>query len=306
MNRILLSILLVTIVAIVGVTNFLVLVDLADISTNNTPLSLGPATGDEILNRPLVRIGVVSRFAPNVIYAGYQPIMDYLNHEGTHRYELQLSTSYQDAVNHLREGKVDASFLGAWIFGHLESAEDLLPIAAPLNEMGRSEFHAVLVTRTASDLTSISQLTGRKVALPSPQSWSGTWLQTNGLSDVGLSVADLDSIHHFDHHQTVVWQILRGNFDAGVVKESVAAEYRSEGLRTIAVSRAIPGPPLVGRRNMDPDVLEEISRLLLTLDPGRPADRRVLDSWSDEFSYGFTAVDGQHYRDAFQPEGANR
>jgi len=306
MNRILLSILLVALAAIVGVTNFLVLVDLTDISTNNTPLSLGPATGDDILNRPLVRIGVISRFAPNVIYAGYQPIMDYLNHEGTRRYELQLSTSYQDAVNRLRDGKVDASFLGAWIFGHLESAENLLPILAPLNEQGRSEFHAVLVTRTASDLTSVSQLTGRKVALPSPQSWSGTWLQTNGLADVGLSVADLDSIHHFDHHQTVVWQILRGNFDAGVVKESVAAEYRSEGLRTIAVSQAIPGPPLVGRRNVNPDVLEEISRLLLALDPGQPADRRVLDSWTHEFSFGFTAVDRRHYRDAFQPEGTNR
>jgi len=306
MKRILLPILLVTLVVLVGVANFLVLEDLTDISTKITPLPTRHIIGDDLSHRPLVRIGVVSRFAPNVIYAGYQPIMDYLNHEGTRRYELQLSTSYQDAVDRLRQGKVDASFLGAWIFGHLESGEDLLSIAAPLNEQGRSEFHAVLVTRTASDLTSVSQLAGRKVALPSSQSWSGNWLQTNGLSDVGLSVADLDSIHHFDHHQTVVWQILRGNFDAGVVKESVAAEYRSEGLRTVAVSQAIPGPPLIGRRGVDPNVLVEISRLLLALDPDQPADRRVLESWTHEFSFGFTAVDRRHYQDAFQPEGANR
>ncbi len=306
MKRILLPILLVALVALVGVTNYLVLEDLTDISTKIVPLPTSPTTGNDLANRSLVRIGVVSRFAPNVIYAGYQPIMDYLNHEGTHRYELQLSTSYQDAVNRLREGKVDASFLGAWIFGHLESNEDLLSIAAPLNENGRSEFHAVLVTSEASDLTSTSQLAGLKVALPSPQSWSGNWLQTNGLTDAGLSVADLDSIHHFDHHQTVVWQILRGNFDAGVVKESVAAEYRNEGLRTVAVSQAIPGPPLVGRRGVDPDVLVEISRLLLALDPDQPADRRVLDSWTHEFSFGFTAVDRRHYHDAFQSEEVNR
>ena len=306
MKRILLPILLVILVALVGVTNYLVLEDLTDISTNSTPLPTGPATGNDLSDRPLVRIGVVSRFAPNVIYAGYQPIMDYLNHEGTRRYELQLSTSYQDAVNRLRDGMVEASFLGAWIFGHLESDEDLLSIAAPLNENGRSEFHAVLVTREDSDLTSTSQLAGLKVALPSPQSWSGNWLQTNGLSDVGLSVADLDSIHHFDHHQTVVWQILRGNFDAGVVKESVAAEYRNEGLRTVAVSQAIPGPPLVGRRGVDPDILVEISRLLLALDPDLPADHRVLESWTHEFSFGFTAVDRRHYQDAFQAEGVNR
>jgi len=306
MKRILLPIIFVVLLALVGVTNYLVLEDLTDISTRTTPLPTSPTTVNDLSNRPLVRIGVVSRFAPNVTYAGYQPIMDYLNHEGTRRYELQLSTSYQDAVNRLREGKVDASFLGAWIFGHLESAKDLLSIAAPLNENGHSEFHAVLVTREASDLTSLSQLAGLKVALPSPQSWSGNWLQTNGLADAGLSVADLDSIHHFDHHQTVVWQILRGNFDAGVVKESVAAEYRSEGLRTVTVSQAIPGPPLVGRRGVDPDILVEISSLLLALDPDLPADRRVLESWTHEFSFGFTAVDRRHYHDAFQPEGANR
>ena len=306
MKRILLPIIIVTLVALVGVANFLVLEDLTDISTKSTPSTVGPAARNDLSGRPLVRIGVVSRFAPNVIYAGYQPIMDYLNHEGTRRYELQLSTSYQDAVDRLRQGKVDASFLGAWICGHLESGEDLLPIAAPLNEQGRSEFHAVLVTRAASDLTSLSQLAGRKVALPSPLSWSGNWLQTNGLADVGLAVADLDSIHHFDHHQTVVWQILRGNFDAGVVKESVAAKFRSEGLRTVTVSQAIPGPPLVGRRGADPDVLEEISRLLLALDPDQPADRRLLESWTHEFSFGFTAVDRRHYQDAFQQEGADR
>jgi phosphonate transport system substrate-binding protein len=249
-----------------------------------------------------VRIGVVSRFAPNVTYTGYQPIMDYLNRAGTRHYELQLSTSYQDAVDRLREGRVDASFLGAWIYGHLAPDEDLPPIAAPLNAEGSSHFKAVLVARASSDLTAVSQLRGLRVALPSRQSWSGNWLQTNGLKDAGLTVADLDSVHHFDHHQTVVWQVLRRNFDAGVVKESVAAEYASEGLRTVAFSQPIPGPPLVGRPGMDSEVLTEISRLLLRLDPHRPEDKAVLESWTPEFSFGFTAVGRGQYRSAFQGE----
>ncbi len=306
MKRLLPPFFFLTLVALVGLANILVLDDLTDVRTKDITPSVGPVPAPDFSNRPLVRIGVVSRFAPNVIYTGYQPIMDYLNHEGTRRYELQLSTSYQDAVDHLRLGKVDASFLGSWIFGHLNDDRDLQPLAAPLNSQGRSEFHAVLVTNAASDLTSVSQLSGRKVALPSAQSWSGNWLQENGLSDAGLSVADLDSVHHFDHHQTVVWQVLRGNFDAGVVKESVAEEYRSEGLRTVAISQPIPGSPLVGRRGTDPEILGEIRRLLLALDPARLADRRMLDSWSHEFSFGFTAVDRDQFRNAFPTEGETR
>jgi len=295
--------LLILILVVLGLlANLLVLMDLTDISSQDPLPSLPFAVPHERVDRDPVRIGVISRFAPSVIYAGYQPIMDYLNRSGTHFYELRLSTSYQDAVNHLRARDVEASFLGAWIFGHLESDVDLFPIAAPVNAMGRSEFQSLLVTRADSDLTSIEQLKGKKVALPSAQSWSGNWLQTSGLAEAGLSAADLDSIHHFDHHQTVVWQVLRGEFDAGVVKETVAAEHSSEGLRIIARSKPIPGPPLVGHLDVAPEILSELSTLLLALDPDDPTDRQVLESWTPEFSHGFTVVPRGQYRRTFEPE----
>jgi len=305
MKRFLLPALLGALVLAAGLVNLLILEDLVDIGTGDPAIPPGPETLDETAPRPLVRIGVVSRFAPNVIYNGYQPIMEYLEREGFYRYELQLSTSYQDAVDRL-EGRVDASFLGAWIYSHLVADENLVPILAPLNAQGRSEFHAVLVTSAESDMHSLSDLRNLRVALPSPQSFSGNWLQSNGLKESGLTPADLDTLHHFAHHPTVVWQVLRGNFDAGVVKESVAAKYADEGLRRVAVSQAIPGPPLVGRRDVPPAVMAEIKSLLLALDRDQPDDRRVLDSWTPEFSHGFTAVDRDDYRHAFSPEEVQR
>jgi len=298
--------LLAALVLVVGLANVVVLEDLADIRSEHSGLQAGTDAPDRDADRPLVRISVVSRFAPNVIYNGYQPILEYLEREGTRRYELQLSTSYQDAVDHLREGRVDASFLGAWIYSHLESREDLVPLVAPLNAQGRSEFHAVLIARSDSPLRSMADLEGERVALPSSQSFSGNWLRTYGLAEVGLVPADLDSLHHFAHHTTVVWRVLGKDFDAGVVKESVADRYENEGLRRVATSRAIPGPPLVGRRGADPAALEEIRTLLLALDPDDPADRRVLDSWTPEFSHGFTAVGPEDYRDAFRAEEDSR
>ena len=287
-------------------TSWFVLRDLGDIrSVPGMPLATA-AGGDAGPQRPSVRIGVISRFAPNVIYAGYQPIMDYLNRHGSHHYELALSTSYLDAVEHLRAGEVAASFLGAWIYAHLEADSALVPLVAPLNARGRSEFHAVLVVGQASTLRSPVDLRGRKVAVPSPQSWSGNWLQTTGLVEVGLSTADLDTIHHFDHHQTVAWQVLRGLFHAGVVKESVAAEFRREGLRELARSGPIPGPPLVCSLHAPPAVLAEIRDLLLALDPDDPDDRAVLASWTREFSHGFTAVDRQLYLEAFDVKERDR
>jgi phosphonate transport system substrate-binding protein len=143
----------------------------------------------------------------------------------------------------------------------------------------------VLVTGPDSDINSLRQLADRKRA-----------------AAVGLTAADLDSLHHFDHHQTVVWQVLRGQLDAGVVKEAVAEKYYGEGLRPVARSAAIPGPPLVGNRIAPGAALDEITRLLPALDPADPRDRAVLDSWTPEFSNGFIRVDqARYHRSADRP-----
>lgn len=306
MNRVFSTFFIILALAGLLLINGFVLRDLEDIS-QSTPMP----QGKNIVPRPhsqkqLIRIGVISRFAPNIIYAGYQPIMDYLNRNGTFTYELRLSTSYQDAVDRLRNREVTASFLGAWITSGLEPDSELVPMLAPLNAEGKCEFHAVLVTGPGSGLSSLDQLAGNSVALPSQQSWSGNWLQMTGLPGAGLSVADLDSLHHFDHHQTVVWQVLGGHFDAGVVKESVAKKYATEGLQSVVRSVPIPGPPLVGNRFAPEAALEEITRLLLALDPDNPRDRAILESWTQEFSYGFSPVDQAQYNRAFIGQGVRQ
>jgi len=305
MNRVV-SLLLILLAAVgLLAANRYVLNDLLDIG-ESFPLPAGLSVTAEDVSGTAdddpVRIGVVSRFAPNIIYSGYQPIMDYLNRRGSRQYELRLSTGYQDAVDRLLQGEVTASFLGAWITSRLDPESQLVPLVAPLNRRGKSEFRAVLVTGPGSDLRSLADLARRKVALPSKQAWSGNWLQTTGLPGVGLSTADLDSIQHFDYHETVVWQVLGGNFDAGVVKESVARNYAKEGLRTVTMSPPIPGPPLVGNPQANGAAIAEITSLLLALDPDEAPDREILDSWTEEFSFGFCPVSRDNYSHVFRDQ----
>jgi phosphonate transport system substrate-binding protein len=280
------------------VANRAVLQDLQDIRTEHLPAAK-PAAPADTPPVQIIRIGVISRFAPNIIFSGYQPVLDYLNANSNYRFELRLSTSYQDAVDKLQRREVVASFLGSWIFSHLSDPQGLVPLVAPRNAQGESAFHAVLVTRAGSQLGHLSDLAGARVALPSADSWSGNWLQLEGLPSVGLVAADLDSIHHFDHHQTVVWQVLRGHFDAGVVKESVANRYRREGLRRVALAPSIPGSPLVARRDAPREVIETLTRLLLELNADSPDHQALLTNWTPEFAYGFLPVTRADYEEAF-------
>jgi len=280
------------------VASWAVLQDLQDIREQASFPAAGVITA-ESTGDPVMRIGVVSRFAPNIIFSGYQPVIDYLNANSDYHFELRLSTSYQDAVDKLQGREVVASFLGAWIYSHMSDTHDLMPLAAPRNAAGKSAFNAVLVAKTTSQLHDLRDLTGLRVALPSADSWSGNWLQIEGLPSVGLAPADLDTLHHFDHHQTVVWQVLRGHFDAGVVKESVAARYLREGLRRVVLAPSIPGPPLVAHRDGPAKVIGILTRLLLDLDAGDPADQSILAGWTPEFAFGFLPVTEADYTEVF-------
>jgi phosphonate transport system substrate-binding protein len=253
----------------------------------------GPAAAPD--RRPVVRVGVISRYAPTLTYERYQPLMDYLSAKGSYRYELRLSATYEDAAEQLHRGEVVASFFGTWIYARLGPRLGLAPVLAPRNEDGGTTYHAALIVPAGSGITRVAELAGRRVALPSRSSFAGNWLAAEALPAVGLSLADLDSVHHFEFHQTVVHRVLAGEFDAGVVREAVAQEFEGQGVRVIARTGAFPGPPLVAPAGHPHPAVAEMTHLLLALDPREPTDAPWLRGWAREFAHGFVAVDTRTY-----------
>ncbi len=282
--------------------NFLVFQKLLDIRHKNAPMPTQSSYFQSLAHPPsqtVVRVGVVSKYAPNIIYRLYQPIIDYLNIHSSNHHQLALSESYQDAARSLRLGEVQASFLGAWMCHNLPSDSGLIPVAMPLNAQGVSQFQVVLVTAENSTVRGLEDLKSCKVAVPSDQAFSGNWLQNGGLESAGLKLADLDTIQHFQHHETVIWQVLRGNFAAGVVKESLALKYQTRGLRTVAISPAIPGPPLVICKTNQSAEVQELIQLMLDLDYNNPQDQALMESWTPEFAYGFIPVSSRSFKEDF-------
>jgi phosphonate transport system substrate-binding protein len=272
--------------------NALVLARLLDLgrSPRTPPASAGPPD-----RRPVVRVGVISRYAPTLTYERYQPLMDYLSARGSYRYELRLSATYEDAAEQLHRGEVAASFFGTWIYARLGPRLGLVPVLAPRNEDGGTTYHAALVVTTGSRIARVADLAGRRVALPSRSSFAGNWLAAEALPAAGLSLADLDSVHHFEFHQTVVHRVLAGEFDAGVVREAVAQEFEGHGIRIIARTGPFPGPPLVAPAGHPHPAVAEMARLLLALDPRHAPDARRMSGWTREFAHGFVAVDTRTY-----------
>ncbi len=245
-----------------------------------------------------IAVGVISRYTPTTIYQGYQPMMDYLTEATPYRFDLKLGRTYWETVELLASGKVEVAFLGRKVYLQARDKYGLQAILKPLNDDYQPQFQDAVITRTESRIRSLADLADCRVALPSQESFSGNWLRAEGFS-VGSGRHQLKEVRHFEHHHTVVYQVLRGNFDAGVVRESVAEEYDGRGIRIIARSQPVPGSPIVIGPRHDPSAIAAFKRALLAVDPRKPEFAERVAAWDTEFRHGFAAATDRDY-DAVQ------
>ncbi len=266
-----------------------------DISSVDTAVpSLAESNGDRAV-KDTVYVGVISRFSPNLIYEGYQPIMDYLSDATPYQFALRLSSSYEETISQLDRGDIQAAFLGTFLYLQARQSHPIKCLLKPLNSQFQPYFHSVLVTRADSPIQSIADLAGKRLALPSPLSFSGNWALKVALQEHGLRASDLDSVHYFGFHHTVIYEVLRGNFDAGAVKDRVAEEFTNKGIRILAVSDPIPGSPIIVKSDLDSTISNAMKTALLKIDIRNPEDKKIVKNWDPEFFFGFTIAQDTDY-----------
>lgn len=242
-------------------------------------------------NRPIVYFGVVSRYSPHLLYEGYQPLMDYLSRETPYRFRLRLSRTYRETIDQLTRGDVAAAFLGTYIYIQNRSEKHLRCILKPLNKNGKPFFNSVVITGPKSSIATLSDLKGTRLALPSPYSYSANWL----FKETFLTPADFDSIRHFDFHNTVVYRVLKGDFDVGVVKDRATEKFTDAGIRIIYRSAPIPASPIVVHENTNPEITRAITAAFLKVDSQKARYRKMLQNWDSEFQYGFAPATDAEY-----------
>jgi phosphonate transport system substrate-binding protein len=290
------SILIVATALVIGllIAGYYFLVFFEDISTPPSQASQ-PSPAKVAQGKPVVYVGVISRYTPTTIYQGYQPIMDYLTEATPYRFELKLGRTYWETVELLANGKVTVAFLGRKVYLQGRDRHGLVAILKPLNDDFQSTFQDAVITRNDSGIRSLQDLVGRSVALPSQDSYSGNWLKAEGFTAGGQGEFPLKKVQHFEHHHTVVYQVLRGNFDAGVVRESVAEEYEGKGISIVARAKPVPGSPIVTTKHHDPAIVGAFTRALLAVDPRKPEFADRMAAWDTEFRHGFAAATDRDY-----------
>jgi phosphate/phosphite/phosphonate ABC transporter binding protein len=245
-------------------------------------------------NRTL-RFGVIPRDNPRIMYEKYQPLLDYLSARTPYAYELVLKKSYEETVAALASGETDIALLGPLTYLEAHAKHGALSILKPRGADGSARYKSVIIKKKDNPLKGPSDLKGKSIAFASSKSTSGNLVPRYLLANAGIHLEDLKGYANYDFQDSVVKAVLKGQYSAGTVRDSVARKYMRLGIETIAESEDIPTGPLVVMPGISFSVVENIKRALLDLNPSDENGQKILKRLDDDFRNGFAeASDGDY------------
>lgn len=245
--------------------------------------------------KPSVKFGVITRYNPVIMYKNYQPILDYLTEHTPYRFELKLGKTYEDAVNFLQNRDTDLASFGAVTYIEAHKKYGAKAILRPLNKDGSAFYRSITVVRNDSDIKILSDLRNRSFAFASIKSTSGNLIPRYYLAKAGVHLKDLRSYVNLRHHDSVAKAVLKGEYDAGSMKDVIALKYIPKGLRIIFVSDPIPSVPFAVRNDAPEEFVESVKKALLAIDPGSPHYKKIGRYWDEEFKNGFIEANDSDY-----------
>jgi phosphonate transport system substrate-binding protein len=205
------------------------------------------------------------------VYNTFYPMIQVLEKKLNKKIEIFYSDDYDQILEEFKKSKIDIAYLGPLPYVKLKENYDFAyPLIHFKDQSGSSLY-------TCSFVRFLDNQKIEKIALTQPLSTCG-YLSVNNLLDNKLEDY---KYKYLGKHDEVALSILRGDFDAGGLKTSVAKEYFHLGLEEISKTPNLPGFAIVGNLNsLGIEYLEEIKKNLLEI------EEDIYSKWDKDIKYG--------------------
>lgn len=247
----------------------------------NALLAAGSAT-------PLT-IGSVAMDIPAVMYQRLRPLANYLEQELGRPVMLKPAPDLSKAAEAVASGQVDIAYLTP--VAYLKANEKgNVRVIAKLVTKGKDSFNLMLVARQDSAIQRPRDLVGKRFAFGD----TAAVLQRAVVVNAGVRLEELGSYRFLGHYDNIARGIANGDFDAGILKDTTADQWKSKGLRIIHTSPPLPPYNIVVSRTLDDATSNKIRIALLKLSSANPDHLKVLKAM-DEGYIGFSAASDDDY-----------
>lgn len=238
---------------------------------------------------PELSLGSVAMEIPAAMHQRLKPLAAYLSQELQRPVRLHMSPDLSRAVKEVAAGNVDIAYLTPVAYVDARAAGNVHILAKALTQ-GRDSFRLMLVTRSDSPIRTVENLTGKSFAFGD----EAAILQRAVVVNAGVRLEQLANYRFLGHYDNIARGVANGDFDAGILKDSLAAQWEKKGLRTIYTSPGLPPYNIVAGKHVDEPTRRAIQAALLKLKVDNPEHRDIIKALDAGYD-GFAAATDSDY-----------
>ena len=199
------------------------------------------------------------------------------------------SPNLGSAVDDLGTGQTQIAYLTPVAYIEARRKYGVIPLAAPTAD-GRPHFALVIGVKAGSGISSPDGLKGKRFAFGDEKAL----LQRAAVESMGLKSSDFSAFAYLKHYDNIAKAVLAGDFDGGILKDSIADEFKSKGLVVVGSTAPLPSYIFAVHPGMTVAVRNQLRDALLALNKSTPERAATLEAF-DKACDGFVVVDDPAY-----------
>jgi phosphonate transport system substrate-binding protein len=199
----------------------------------------------------------------------YQLLADALGQRIGRPIELVTLTTYLGVLDEFEDGDIDAAFLGSMVSTLAHDRTGARVLVKPVTPEGISTYRGVIFVQRDSSIEKVADLAGRSIAMVRTTT-AGNLFPIYQFEQIGLLHGENPpELRWVGTHDDVIREVAQGRVAAGAAKDlrlyAFEAEQLDQAMRKLVISRPVPNNALLVRPDLDPLLVEELVKTLLTM-----------------------------------------
>lgn len=236
-----------------------------------------------------IRFGSVAMDIPAVMHRRLIPLTQYLSQELGKPVRLKLAKDMPGAIKDVAHGTVDLAYLTpvAYLKSHAMGKTRL--VAKTITE-GKGSFKLMIVVRSDSPIKTVADLQGKKFAFGD----RAALLQRAVVVGAGVKLGSLGSYDFLGHYDNIVRAVMHGEYDAGILKDTMAYKWQNRGIRVLYASEDLPPYNIAASSRISDRLLAKLKSAFLKLNPKNPDHMRIIKTLDKNYD-GFAETSDHEY-----------
>lgn len=252
-------------------------------------INSGACAAEEKSSGRELQLGSVAMDIPAEMVNRLTPLAKYLTAKTGITVNFRASPNLGSAVEDLGTNNTQIAYLTP--FAYIEAREKyaVIPLVNPLSK-GKGTFNLMIVVQKDSPIKTINDLRGKKFAFGDKKAK----LQPAVVENAGIQLEEFASYDYLNHYDNIAKAVVHGDFDAGILKDTVAEKFASQGLRVIHTSPPLPSYIFAVSKDLPAITISKLKNAMLALKDNTEEHKAILNALEKGYS-GFEAASDKDF-----------